>query len=127
MKHMRLILYFMGLVAITSCSHRTAQVGCAMPIDTSVAVGDVPAHAPAERYSTSTLIIFYDGEVGKLPLLKAVEDYNATIIYEYNTMNGIAIHLPEGTDVHEAKAHFEKVKGVLQVNLDRIMQLHKMN
>ena len=31
--------------------------------------------------------------------------------------------LPSGADVHKAKAHFEKVKGVLQVNYDRIMRL----
>ena len=123
MKRGYLILSFVGLVVMASCSHRTAQVGCAMPVASAVMIGEVPVHAPAERYSTSTLIIFYDGEVGKLPLLKAVEEYNATIIYEYNTMNGIAIKLPEGADVHEAKAHFERVKGVLQVNFDKTMRL----
>lgn len=55
--------------------------------------------------------------------MKAVKKYGATVIYEYKTFDSIAIRLPEGKNVDEAKEHFEKVKGVIQVNYDRIMHL----
>ena len=34
--------------------------------------------------SPDTLIIFYDISVGKEPLLRAIDEYNATIIYDLN-------------------------------------------
>ena len=42
-----------------------------------------------------------------------------------NTLIIFYIKLPEGKNVDEAKAHFEKVTGVKQVNYDRIMHLMK--
>lgn len=84
--------------------------------------------APSKRvgnqeFSPSTLIIFYDDSIGKAPLLKAVKEYKATIIYQYGTMNGIAIRIPEGKSIDDAIAYFQKVKGVLAVNRDRICHL----
>lgn len=77
---------------------------------------------PLKSHSSNTLIIFYDKEIGNKPLMQAVKNQGATIIYKYANLNGIAIKLPEGKNVDDAKAHFEKVKGVIQVNYDRIMR-----
>ena len=66
---------------------------------------------PPKLHSDNTLIILYDGKSGKKSL------------YEYKTFDSIAIRLPEGKNVDEAKEYFEKVKGVIQVNYDRIMHL----
>ena len=77
-----------------------------------------------QQYSPSTLIIFYDSEIGKEPLLKAIEEYHATIIYDLKIMKSITIKIPEGSKIEEAIEYFNKVKGVLQVNRDSIMQLH---
>lgn len=82
-----------------------------------------PPSKPQKLYSDNTLIIHYNGKKGKKSLLKAVKSYGATVIYEYKNFNSISIMLPSGADVHKAKTHFEKVKGVLQVNYDRIMRL----
>lgn len=73
--------------------------------------------------SPNTLIIMYDTEAGKEPLLKAVEQYGAELIYDYSIIPGIAIGIPDGTDIHEAIAFFRKVKGVISVERDRIYHL----
>lgn len=78
---------------------------------------------PEEMYSPSTLIIMYDAEVGKEPLLKAVEGYAAEIIYDYSIIPGIAIRIPEGTDIHKAIAFFKEVEGVVSVERDQIYRL----
>ena len=65
----------------------------------------------------------YDTEVGKDPLLKAVEDYGATVKYDYSIIPGIAITLPTGAVMQKAIEYFKKVKGVVTVERDRITHL----
>ncbi len=55
--------------------------------------------------------------------MKAIKKYGATVIYDYKNISSISIKLPEGKNVDEAKAHFEKVKGVIQVDYDKIMRI----
>lgn len=74
--------------------------------------------------ATNTLIIFYDPETGSERLMNAVREYGAKIVYEYRNFNGIAIKLPNGTDMEKAASHFRTVKGVLPAEADRRMQLH---
>lgn len=73
--------------------------------------------------SPTTLIIWYDAtaKANKRRLLHAVRRYKATVVYTYRNFNAIAIKLPDGADIDDAVGHFQKVKGVLQVNRDRIM------
>lgn len=73
--------------------------------------------------SPSTLIIYYDAEVGKESLLEAVRNYKAEVVYEYDSFHAIAIRIPRSKSLKQAKAFFEKTKGVLQVNEDHIIQL----
>jgi len=74
--------------------------------------------------AANTLIIFYDPETGSERLMNAVREYRAKIVYEYRNFNGIAIKLPNGTDMEKAASHFRTVKGVLSAEADRRMQLH---
>ena len=76
------------------------------------------------QYSPSTLIIFYDVSVGKEPLLKAIEDYHATVIYDLKIMKSITIKIPDDCKIEDAIEYFNKVNGVLQVNRDAIHQLN---
>ena len=79
---------------------------------------------PQKLHTDNTLIIFHNGKCsGKKSLMKAIKKYGATVIYDYKALNSISIKLPEGKNVDEAKVHFEKVKGVVQVNYDKIMRL----
>ena len=75
------------------------------------------------KYSPSTLIIFYDVNIGKEPLLKAIEDYKATVLYDLQIMKSISIKIPDGTKIEDAIDFFNKVEGVLVVNRDAICQL----
>ncbi|WP_261765092.1 hypothetical protein [Neisseria sicca] len=56
--------------------------------------------------------------------MNAVREYGAKIVYEYRNFNGIAIKLPNSTDMEKAASHFRTVKGVLSAEADRKMQLH---
>lgn len=75
------------------------------------------------QFSPRILIISYDKEVGKGPLLKAIKDYGAEIIYDYSIIPGMAIRIPEGKDIHDAIKYFKKVKGVVAVERDHIYHL----
>lgn len=78
----------------------------------------------AEKEDSEVLVIFYDVEIGKKPLLKAIEDYGAKINYQYNSIKGIAISVPKDK-INDAISYFEKVKGVLAVNKNEKSELHK--
>jgi len=115
----RVIILFIFALALSG----THYARVVKPIRLNPGTGrGVPAK-PVKLHSDNTLIIFYCGDGGKKSLMKAVKKYGATVLYEYNSMKGIAIKLPQGKKVEDAKAHFEKVKGVLQVNYDKIMRL----
>ena len=74
-------------------------------------------------YSPNTLIIMYDAEVGKEPLLAAIKEYQAEILYDYSIIPGMAIRIPEGANIHVAMAFFKKVEGVVSVERDQIIRL----
>ena len=82
-----------------------------------------PNRKKEPEFSPKTLIIFYDGTIGKEPLKKAIEDYHANIVYDLKNMNSITITIPDGTKIEDAIEYFNKVEGILQVNRDQIMQL----
>ena len=82
-----------------------------------------PVQETLTDVSPDKLIIMYDEEIGKEPLLKAVEAYGAELIYDYSIIPGIAIRLPEGKDIKEAIEYFKKVKGVVSVERDHIYHL----
>lgn len=73
--------------------------------------------------SPNTLIIMYDTEVGKEPLLVAIKEYQAEIIYDYSIIPGMAIRIPDDANIHVAIAFFKKVEGVFSVERDQIIRL----
>jgi len=77
-----------------------------------------------ELYSKTTLIIHYNKDIGKQPLLQAIKDYGGEVIYDYRIIKAVAMRIPEGTDIHDAIKYFETVEGVIYISRDRIMQLH---
>ena len=89
----------------------------------------VPASSPAQqpahtaRENTNVLIIFFEQGKGDA-VAAAVKQYGAEVVYRYQMMNGMAIRVPAGKNVDAAMAHFERVRGVLQVQRDQVMQLH---
>lgn len=90
-----------------------------MPIPTSA-----PTPKPTlEQTVSQTLIIMYNPSSGKQALLKAVADHQATIVDEYNSLNGMAIRLPAGTDMNQAIKDFGQVLGVVSVEKDTIQTI----
>lgn len=92
---------------------------------TSVAPTSSPAQQPAHaaQENTNVLIIFFEQGKGDA-VVAAVKQYGAEVVYRYQMMNGMAIRVPAGKNVDAAMAHFERVRGVLQVQRDQVMQLH---
>ena len=84
---------------------------------------DFPRHNQQPQYSPNVLIIFYDVNIGKEPLLKAIEEYHATVIYDLKMMKSISVKIPENTNIEDAIEYFQKVEGVLTVNRDSGCQL----
>ena len=75
------------------------------------------------EYSPNTLIVMYDIGVGKEPLVEAVKSSNAEIIYDYSIIPGMAIRIPNGSEINNWIAYFKSVKGVVSVERDRINHL----
>ena len=76
------------------------------------------------QYSNTTLIIFYDSVIGKEPLLKAIEEYKAHIIYDLKIMKTITIKIPKETKIEDAIEYFNKVEGVTLVERDSTVQIN---
>ena len=87
---------------------------------TEVGSGLTTKSSMDELYSTNTLIIMYDVEVGKDPLLAAVKELGAEILYDYNIIPGMAVRIPDGSDIQKAIVYFKQVKGVVSVERDQI-------
>ena len=65
----------------------------------------------------------YDQETGKGPLLKAVKEYKAEVIYDYSIIPGMAIKKPDEKTLEETMLYFKKVKGVVSVEYDHVYHL----
>lgn len=116
MKHNIVIAGALCTVLVTSCSapKYVAETDTA-PKTTN---GDT------EALRKGTLIIFYDKEVGNVPLMAAVDEHGAKLVYEYKSLHGIAISLPKGEEtIEEMIQRFKSVDGVLSVEQDKIMKL----
>ena len=76
--------------------------------------------APLEH---KTYIIWYDAEIGKKPLLKAIEEKQGTILYDYKSFNVVAANFPIYKQPTDIPSYFQNVSGVLSVQEDQQMQL----
>lgn len=75
------------------------------------------------REHTNVLIIYYDHELGKAPLLEAIAKHKAEILYEYKSFDAIAIRLHHGAHPEKSVATFAKVKGVTSVQRDKVLTI----
>lgn len=72
------------------------------------------------------LIIFYQPETGKAPLLEAARDYGSEVLYQYQNFNCVAVTVPGNKTVAKAIRYYKKVRGVLEVTEDKAQQLHRI-
>jgi len=74
-----------------------------------------------QQYSPTNLIISVDKNIGKEPLKKAITEYGAEILYDYNIIPSMAIKIPVGKNIEDAIEYFKKIEGVIGVERDGIM------
>ena len=101
-----------ALLFFTSCKTKQ-NIETVLPIQ----------HEYTPEHSPSVLIVMYDQETGKEPLLKAVKEYKAEIIYDYSIIPGMAIKKPDDKSLEETMQYFKKVKGVVSVEYDHVYHL----
>ena len=82
-----------------------------------------PASDIAPEHSPNVFLVQYDPSIGKGPLLEAIKKYGATIVYDYKMMTGMALKKPENKTLEEAMDYFRSVRGVINVEYDRITRL----
>ena len=83
----------------------------------------VRSHQAEQEHSPNVFLVMYDAEVGKAPLLDAVNAYKCEVIYDYNIINGMALKKPESKSLEETMQYFKSVKGVTHVEYDHIIRL----
>ena len=93
---------------------------CAVPPPTAAPSA---LSAQPEQAANRVLIVLYDPAVGAEPLLQAVHEMQADLVYRYTNINGIAARIPPQQDMAQAIRRLERVPGVLQVQRDQVMQL----
>lgn len=86
-------------------------------------VRDVDKKAEKAEYSPSVLIIYYHADAGEKPILTAAKKIGAQVIYRYKFIKAMAIKKPGNMTLEETKTYFEKVKGIINVEYDRIYHI----
>lgn len=127
------VTYFGLLVLLTSChTQKPLDPPATVPedqpasiISEDTTVSTIPRRQPISGmdYSPTNLIVTYDAEIGKEPLLAAINEIHAEIIYDYKIITGMAIHKPDTMSLEATKTYFEKINGVLSVAYDHIYRL----
>ncbi len=100
-----ILLAQIALILLTSC--KTKQV---VKLE-----GPILSNKYEPEHSPNVFLVMYDQEVGKEPLLKAIKEYGVEIIYDYHSINGMALKKPENKTLEETMQYFKTVKGVLNV------------
>lgn len=110
-----LLIYIVLFVLLCLISCKTEQV--------EVPSTPLPEHKFVPEHSSNVFLILYDTEIGKEPILKAINEYKCEIVYDYHNMNGMALKKPEDKSLEETMQYFRSVKGVLTVEYDHIIRL----
>ena len=96
-----------------------------------VLVGCVPREAVAMRpgsgecqpVTSRVLIVYYDAQVGSSALEAAVKRAGCQVLYRYAVLHGMAVRAPERADVERLIRRLQRVRGVLSVQRDQLLQL----
>ena len=96
---------------------------CTAPPSATTAAPSALSAQPEQQAANRVLIVLYDPAVGAEPLLQAVCEMQAELVYRYTNINGIAARIPPPQDMAQAMRRLERVPGVLQVQRDQMMQL----
>lgn len=107
-----------AITALTACNAGKVALD-----DTRKIVHDNASEVANDSVSNGNLIIYYAPESGNEALLKAAKKYGSEVIYVYRNINGIAVTVPANRTVQGAMKYYKKIKGVLSVVQDKMVQL----
>lgn len=86
-----------------------------------------PAVTEQSQINNGVLIIFYDkSETSVEQLLAQGKKWNIELLYDYKSMSGLAIRIPNKNKIEKIKNFYKQTKGVLSVENDQINQLHSL-
>ena len=125
---MKAIATVLATAAILSActSHRQQPTASATEEAVIVPANDIPEDST--MYNPGVLIINYTrNDTVRAALQAQVKQLNATIIYDYNIINAIAVRLPEPhtlSATNRAIRTFKSLPGILGVERDRIARLN---
>lgn len=70
------------------------------------------------------VIIYVDATRDRQPLLKALKQKNAEVLYQLQYISAVVAKLPESASLESDIKQLSDVEGVLSVQPDQVMQLH---
>ncbi|WP_150538527.1 hypothetical protein [Actinobacillus vicugnae] len=108
---------FLCLAPIAFAAHTTVQS------EHSASDNRIVTAQTEPQYSRN-LIVFFDAEMGDQALLQTVETQGYILLYHYNMLKAIAIHIPDTKSIKAAIRQLVSVKGVIGVNQDQVLELN---
>lgn len=79
---------------------------------------------PPPTKTMRTFIVYYDPTVGNEPLLQRCAQEKWNVLYRYENFKAVALQVPTTGDVRRSIRQIERIKGVLSVQEDQVMELH---
>lgn len=124
MKTIYITLAAAAILSACTTAHRQQPTGTTR--DTSIAqIDDIPEDST--MYNPGVLIINYTRtDTVRAALLAQVNQLNATVIYDYNIIDAIAVRLPEPHALSATNRAIQALKslpGILAVERDRVAHL----
>lgn len=76
-----------------------------------------------QQRSNHTLIVMFEPNFDKNALLQTITAYQGRVIYDYNTLHGMAITFPQGTAMPAVMQKIRTLKGINGVTMDSIQTI----
>lgn len=83
-----------------------------------------PACCQGDSISLSVLIIYYQDSAARKRLRKALKKLHCETLYTYHNFDALAVSIPHGANGLDIARQLRKIRGVISVEPDRILQLN---
>ena len=103
-----LLLLLLG-AALVGCAHREATMA-------------VAGSGECQPVVSRVLIIYYSADVGSSAIEAAVKREGCQVIYRYAVLKGMAVRAPERARMDRLIHRLRRVRGVLSVQRDQLLQ-----
>lgn len=94
------------------------------PVSMAIVGREYPRNVEIKfSYTPSVLIAYYEPTVGSAALKAAIAEMGASIVYDYQNFNAVALRLPPNVSPQKAIGTLSEIKGVLSVQPDGKVEL----